>query len=346
MTYDYTVLAGTQGMRNHQKKDRLFELAERSGAAGRPIRRGRGRTAGRVDWPHVAGLDCMAFYLFARLSGLVPLVGITSGRCFAGNAALLGCCDVVIATAGSNIGMGGPAMIEGGGLGVSNRGRSVRWTCRSRTAWSTCVADEPAAWPAVTWPTSENRTEPPTAPKDPDGSGGHPRQPLRAYDVRTSSTPCSTTCSSSRGVRARHGHGPGADRKAVPSGSSPTTHAPRRRDRRRGRRQGGPVHAAVRRVRGAPAPVVRHARDHGRAGRGADRDGASRQPAVHHRSQPDRPDVHGRAPQGLRPRRPGHGRRQLPRPVLHGRLADRRARRHGVGGGGAARDAPRAGRGR
>ena len=66
----------------------------------------------------VAGLDCMAFYLWARLSGLVPLVGITSGRCFAGNAALLGCCDVIIATADSNIGMGGPAMIEGGGLGV------------------------------------------------------------------------------------------------------------------------------------------------------------------------------------------------------------------------------------
>jgi acetyl-CoA carboxylase carboxyltransferase component len=45
-------------------------------------------------------------------------VGINSGYCFAGNAALLGCCDVVIATKGSNIGMGGPAMIEGGGLGV------------------------------------------------------------------------------------------------------------------------------------------------------------------------------------------------------------------------------------
>jgi acetyl-CoA carboxylase carboxyltransferase component len=66
----------------------------------------------------VAGLDCRAFNLFARLSGLVPLVGIASGYCFAGNAALLGCCDVVIATEDSSIGMGGPAMIEGGGLGV------------------------------------------------------------------------------------------------------------------------------------------------------------------------------------------------------------------------------------
>ena len=79
---------------------------------------GGGGRPGDTDAPGVAGLDCMAFHLFGRLSGLVPLVGIISGRCFAGNAALLGCCDVVIATANSNIGMGGPAMIEGGGLGV------------------------------------------------------------------------------------------------------------------------------------------------------------------------------------------------------------------------------------
>ena len=79
---------------------------------------GGGGRPGDTDVQGVAGLDCMAFHLFAKLSGLVPLVGINSGRCFAGNAALLGCCDVVIATANSNIGMGGPAMIEGGGLGV------------------------------------------------------------------------------------------------------------------------------------------------------------------------------------------------------------------------------------
>src|SRR3546814_16755932 len=66
----------------------------------------------------VSGLDCLAFNLFAQLSGLVPLVGITSGRCFAGNAAILGCCDVVIATEGANVGLGGPAMVEGGGPGV------------------------------------------------------------------------------------------------------------------------------------------------------------------------------------------------------------------------------------
>jgi acetyl-CoA carboxylase carboxyltransferase component len=117
MSYDYTVLAGTQGMRNHAKKDRLFELAERRRLPVVLFAEGGGGRPGDVDMPIVAGLDCRAFQLFARLSGLVPLVGIASGYCFAGNAALLGCCDVVIASEDSSIGMGGPAMIEGGGLG-------------------------------------------------------------------------------------------------------------------------------------------------------------------------------------------------------------------------------------
>ncbi len=118
MSYDYTVLAGTQGMRGHLKKDRLFDLAERRRLPVVLFAEGGGGRPGDVDWPIVAGLDCRAFQLFGRLSGLVPLVGIASGYCFAGNAALLGCCDVVIATEDSSVGMGGPAMIEGGGLGV------------------------------------------------------------------------------------------------------------------------------------------------------------------------------------------------------------------------------------
>jgi acetyl-CoA carboxylase carboxyltransferase component len=118
MSYDYTVLAGTQGMRGHLKKDRLFELAERRRLPVVLFAEGGGGRPGDIDFPIVAGLDCRAFQLFAKLSGRVPLVGIASGYCFAGNAALLGCCDVVIATEDSSIGMGGPAMIEGGGLGV------------------------------------------------------------------------------------------------------------------------------------------------------------------------------------------------------------------------------------
>ena len=118
MSYDYTVLAGTQGTQNHRKKDRMFELAEKWKLPVVFFTEGGGGRPGDTDGIGVAGLDCLAFNYFGRLSGLVPLVGITSGRCFAGNAALLGCCDVVIATKGSNIGMGGPAMIEGGGLGI------------------------------------------------------------------------------------------------------------------------------------------------------------------------------------------------------------------------------------
>ena len=118
MSYDYTVLAGTQGLQNHRKKDRLFELAERQRLPVVLFAEGGGGRPGDTDGLGVSGLDCMAFHLFGRLSGLVPLIGIASGRCFAGNAALLGCCDVVIATVGTNIGMGGPAMVEGGGLGV------------------------------------------------------------------------------------------------------------------------------------------------------------------------------------------------------------------------------------
>jgi len=118
MSYDYTVLAGTQGTQNHRKKDRMFELAAHQRLPLILFAEGGGGRPGDTDGVSPTGLDCPAFNLFGRLSGLVPLVGITSGRCFAGNAALLGCCDVVIATKGSNIGMGGPAMIEGGGLGI------------------------------------------------------------------------------------------------------------------------------------------------------------------------------------------------------------------------------------
>ena len=117
-SYDYTVLAGTQGTMNHLKKDRMFELAEERGLPVVLFSEGGGGRPGDSDHAIIAGLDCRAFQYFAELSGKVPLVGVNSGRCFAGNAALLGCCDVVIATKASNIGMGGPAMIEGGGLGV------------------------------------------------------------------------------------------------------------------------------------------------------------------------------------------------------------------------------------
>jgi len=117
MAYDATVLAGTQGFRSHQKTDRLLELAERERLPFVLFAEGGGGRPGDTDMPVVAGLHVATFARLAALAGEVPTLGIAAGRCFAGNAALLGCCDLVIATRDSNLGLGGPAMIEGGGLG-------------------------------------------------------------------------------------------------------------------------------------------------------------------------------------------------------------------------------------
>ena len=118
MAYDASVLAGTQGMRSHQKTDRMLEIAFSQRLPLVLFAEGGGGRPGDVDTPVVAGLHVTTFANFARLSGRVPVIAIVAGRCFAGNAALAGCSDVLIATRGSNIGMGGPAMVEGGGLGV------------------------------------------------------------------------------------------------------------------------------------------------------------------------------------------------------------------------------------
>jgi len=118
MSYDYSVLAGTQGHMNHRKTDRLLDLVDRERLPLVIFAEGGGGRPGDTDTTSVAGLDVPTFRLTARLSGRVPLVAVVSGYCFAGNAALAGACDVIIATPEASLGMGGPAMIEGGGLGV------------------------------------------------------------------------------------------------------------------------------------------------------------------------------------------------------------------------------------
>lgn len=115
VSYDYTVMAGTQGHMGHHKQDRIFEMAEKWRLPVIIFCEGGGGRGSDTD-NLVSFSD--TFYRLPRLSGLAPLVGIASGRCFAGNAVLLGCCDVIIATENTTIGMAGPAMIEGGGLGV------------------------------------------------------------------------------------------------------------------------------------------------------------------------------------------------------------------------------------
>ena len=145
LAYDYMVLAGTQGMFNHKKTDRLFQLA---GEWRIPIvlfAEGGGGRPGDTDFNGVAGLNVMTFHHYARLSGQLPRVGIVAGRCFAGNAALLGCSDVIIATKDSSVGMGGPAMIEGGGLGVVAPGEVGPSAMQSANGVIDVLADDEAA---------------------------------------------------------------------------------------------------------------------------------------------------------------------------------------------------------
>jgi acetyl-CoA carboxylase carboxyltransferase component len=118
LSYDYAVLAGTQGATGHRKKDRLFELIERMRLPTVIFTEGGGGRPGDTDYAVVSALDTRAFALWARLSGVVPRIAVVAGRCFAGNAVLAGASDLIIATENIALGMGGPAMIEGGGLGT------------------------------------------------------------------------------------------------------------------------------------------------------------------------------------------------------------------------------------
>jgi acetyl-CoA carboxylase carboxyltransferase component len=118
LSYDYTVLAGTQGHTGHRKKDRLFELIERMRLPTVFFAEGGGGRPGDTDHAVVSALDTRAFALWASLSGVVPRIAIVAGRCFAGNAVIAGCSDLIVATRNSSLGMGGPAMIEGAGLGA------------------------------------------------------------------------------------------------------------------------------------------------------------------------------------------------------------------------------------
>jgi acetyl-CoA carboxylase carboxyltransferase component len=187
MAYDATVLAGTQGMRNHQKTDRLLAIAHEQRLPVVLFAEGGGGRPGDVDVPVVAGLHVPTFASFARLSGRVPLVAVVAGRCFAGNAALVGCCDVVIATRDSSIGMGGPAMVEGGGLGVFRPDEIGPSDVQSRSGVIDVLVADEAEGVAVArryLAYFQGRTD---APEEGDGAALRelmPENRLRSYDVR------------------------------------------------------------------------------------------------------------------------------------------------------------------
>jgi acetyl/propionyl-CoA carboxylase alpha subunit/acetyl-CoA carboxylase carboxyltransferase component len=118
LAYDFTVLAGTQGHNNHRKTDRLLEVIADQDLPVVWFAEGGGGRPGDTDGSGASGLATPSFKAFAQLAGIVPKIAVVSGRCFAGNASFAGMCEILICTEDCNIGMGGPAMIEGGGLGV------------------------------------------------------------------------------------------------------------------------------------------------------------------------------------------------------------------------------------
>ena len=191
MAYDATVLAGTQGLRNHQKTDRMLGLALQQKLPVVLFAEGGGGRPGDVDMPIVAGLHVATFASFARLNGQVPVVAIVAGRCFAGNAALAGCSDVIIATQGSNLGMGGPAMVEGGGLGVfkpEEIGPSE--VQHTNGVIDILVSDEAAAVTAARHYLSffQGRTQDWNAPPAAALRDVVPENRLRVYDTRAAMT--------------------------------------------------------------------------------------------------------------------------------------------------------------
>ena len=339
------------GQQNHRKKDRLFELVERLRLPVVLFAEGGGGRPGDTDYAVITGLDTRPSPCSARLSGLVPLVGIASGWCFAGNAALLGCCDVIIATEGTSIGMGGPAMIEGGGLGTvpTRGGRSPRrpgGQRRGRPGGRRGRRRRRPAWPAGTCPTSRVPTSGWECADQRLLRSCVPEERLRVYDIRAL---LDTLADTDSVLELRAGFGAGMVTALVRIEGRPVgvvandpTHLGGAIDRRRCR-QGGPVPAAVRRPRPAGAVPVRHARASwsGRRPSGPARSATSAACSSSARASPCRssPSCCARATASApRPWPAGAS----GRPSLPCGVAERRARRDGARGCGATRVPPRA----
>ncbi len=319
ISYDYTVLAGTQGHMNHKKIDRMLGLAEQwrlplvfyaEGGGGRP---------GDTDRLGMTGLDGPSFVQFAKLSGLVPVIGIVSGYCFAGNAAMLGCCDVIIATKNASIGMGGPAMIEGGGLGVYHPAEVGPVSFQSPNGViDILVEDEAEATAAAQKYLSyfQGAVADWKAPDQRLLRRAIPENRLRVYDIRNV---IDLLADEGSVLEIRRDFGVGMITAFIRIEGKPfglIANNPKH--------LGGAIDApagdkAARFLQlcdafDIPDPVaVRHAGLHGRARSGKDRDRAPCRADVRDRREPHRAAVRHRPAQGLRPRRAIHDRRRLPR---------------------------------
>ncbi|HET6997616.1 MAG TPA: carboxyl transferase domain-containing protein [Solirubrobacterales bacterium] len=187
LSYDYTVLAGTQGALGHRKKDRLFELIERMMLPTVFYAEGGGGRPGDTDYPVVSALDTRAFALWAKLSGVVPRIAVVAGRCFAGNAVIAGCSDLIVATENVSLGIGGPAMIEGGGLGKVHPDEIGPIAMQADNGVVDVVATDEAEATAVTkrlLSYFQGPTPPGVEPDQARLREAVPERQRRAYDVR------------------------------------------------------------------------------------------------------------------------------------------------------------------
>ena len=336
ISYDYTVLAGTQGHMNHKKIDRMLGLAEQwrlplvfyaEGGGGRP---------GDTDRLGMTGLDGPSFVQFAKLSGLVPVIGIVSGYCFAGNAAMLGCCDVIIATKNASIGMGGPAMIEGGGLGVYHPAEVGPVSFQSPNGVIDILVEDEAEATAAAQKYLSYFQGAVTEWKAPDQRllrRAIPENRLRVYDIRSV---IDLLADEGSVLEIRRDFGVGMITAFIRIEGKPfglIANNPKH--------LGGAIDApagdkAARFLQLCDAfdiPIVSLCDTPGfMVGPEAEKTAIVRHVARMFvtGAEPHRAAVRHRPAQGLWPRRAIHDRRRLPRFVLHGGLADRRVRRHGA----------------
>ena len=349
LSYDYTVLAGTQGALGHRKKDRLFELIERMRLPTVFFAEGGGGRPGDTDYPVVSALDTRAFALWAKLAGLAPRIAVVAGRCFAGNAIIAGCSDLIVATENSSLGMGGPAMIEGGGLGKVGPDEVGPIETQAANGVVDVIADDEAEATAVTKKLLAY-FQGPTPPGDvPDQAAlrdAVPERQRRAYAVKPI---IETLADAGSATFLRERYAPEmvtalARIEGRPFGfvANDTRHAAGAITSEAGEKAasflelcntfGLPVVSLV----DTPGMMV------GPDGRG-DRPGPPRLAPAARRSGAAGPvDRRDPAPR-LRPRRPGDDRRQHARAAAHRRLALRPPRADGPRGRGATRPAQGAG---
>ncbi len=316
MSYDYTVLAGTQGHMNHRKTDRLLELARRERLPLVMFAEGGGGRPGDTDTTSVGGLDVPTFRLTAELSGQVPLVAVVSGYCFAGNAALAGACDVIIATPEASLGMGGPAMIEGGGLGVVAPDEVGPMSTQVPNGVVDLLVPDEAAAVAAARRYLSYFSGPRAGQEGADAEAGDqrrlrqliPENRVRAYDVRPV---IEALCDTGSVLELRAGFGTGILTALVRIGGHPVGLLANNPLHLGGAIDGDAADKATAFLRLCEAhrlPVLfpgRYARLHGRAGGGADRGGAALRGDVRGGRPADRAGLRGGAAQGLRAGRDG-----------------------------------------